>query len=94
MLEKVKREVITMLARVRIRNEDEVAAHGSSRPPAHARQQALQMQFQHPELGGLGADEEAGRHGHGRIACRPAKSAATIRARAAAARNSSNVMDC
>ena len=58
MLEKVKREVVTMLARVRIRSEEEVAqAEAAERARAEAI--ARQMQFQHPEMGGLGADEEA-----------------------------------
>ncbi|MFD0739133.1 preprotein translocase subunit SecA [Lysobacter koreensis] len=58
MLEKVKREVVTLLARVRIRNEEEIAAmEAEERRQAEA--QALQMQFQHPDMGGFGADEEA-----------------------------------
>ena len=59
MLDKVKREVVTLLARVRIRSEDEVAAAGSRRNAAQAEAQAQQMQFQHPDAGGYGADEEA-----------------------------------
>jgi len=58
MLDKVKREVITLLARVRIRTEDEVAAlEAEERRQAAA--VAQQMQFQHQEMGGYGADEEA-----------------------------------
>ena len=58
MLEKVKREVISLLARVRIRNEDEIAqAEAAER--ARADVVARQMQFQHPDMGGYGADEEA-----------------------------------
>jgi len=58
MLEKVKREVVTLLARVRIRSEEEVAAmEAEDRRIAAA--QAQQMQFQHPDMGSLGADEEA-----------------------------------
>ncbi|MCJ0825697.1 preprotein translocase subunit SecA [Luteimonas sp. 50] len=58
MLEKVKREVVTLLARVRIRSEEEVAAmEAAERMQAQA--QAGQMQFQHADAGGLGADEEA-----------------------------------
>jgi preprotein translocase subunit SecA len=58
LLEKVKREVTTMLARVRIRNEDEVAQlENADRMRMEA--QANRMQFQHPETGGFGADEEA-----------------------------------
>ena len=58
MLDKVKREVVTLLARVRIRDESEVAAmEAEERRQAEA--QAQQMQFQHADMGGLGADEEA-----------------------------------
>jgi len=58
MLDKVKREVVTLLARVRIRNEAEVAAmEAEERRQAQAI--AGQMQFQHANVGGLGADEEA-----------------------------------
>ena len=58
MLEKVKREVISLLARVRIRSEDEIAqAEAAERVRAEA--VARQMQFQHPDMGGYGADEEA-----------------------------------
>ncbi len=59
MLEKVKREVISLLARVRIRSEEEIAqAEAAERARAEA--VARQMQFQHPDMGGYGADEEAG----------------------------------
>jgi len=58
MLENVKREVVTMLARVRIRSDDEVAAlEAAERQQAEARM--LQSQFQHQDAGGYGADEEA-----------------------------------
>ena len=58
MLEKVKREVTTLLARVRIRSEEEVAAmEAAERQRLEA--QGRRMQFQHAETGGLGADEEA-----------------------------------
>src|SRR5690606_12308977 len=58
MLEEVKREVINLLARVRIRSEEEVAAmEALERQQAEAR---LQMsQFQHQGSGGYSADEEA-----------------------------------
>ena len=58
MLERVKTDVITMVSRVRIRSEEEVAAlEALERQQAEAR---LQMsQFQHADSGGLGADEEA-----------------------------------
>ncbi|MCI4567716.1 preprotein translocase subunit SecA [Lysobacter sp. CFH 32150] len=58
MLEKVKREVVTLLARVRIRTEAEIA-QAEAEERARAEAIARQMQFQHPEMGGLGADEEA-----------------------------------
>ncbi|TXI51419.1 MAG: preprotein translocase subunit SecA [Lysobacter sp.] len=58
MLEKVKREVVSLLARVRIRSEEEIArAEAEERMRAEAI--ARQMQFQHPNMGGYGADEEA-----------------------------------
>jgi preprotein translocase subunit SecA len=58
MLEKVKREVVTLLARVRIRSEEEIAEL-EAQERAAAEAQARQMQFQHPDMGGFGADEEA-----------------------------------
>jgi len=58
MLEKVKREVVTLLARVRIRSEEEVAAM-EAQERAQAEAQAQQMQFRHADVGGYGADEEA-----------------------------------
>ena len=58
MLEKVKREVISLLARVRIRSEEEIVqAEAAER--ARAESIAGQMQFQHPDMGGYSADEEA-----------------------------------
>ena len=58
MLDKVKREVTTLLARVRIRSEEEIAqAEAVERQRAEA--MAQQMQFQHADAGGMGADEEA-----------------------------------
>jgi len=58
MLDKVKREVVALLARVRIRTEEEVAAlEAEERRQAAAI--AQQMQFQHRDAGGYGADEEA-----------------------------------
>jgi preprotein translocase subunit SecA len=58
MLEKVKTEVIGLLARVRIRSEEEIAqAEAAERARAEAL--ARQMQFQHAGMGGYGADEEA-----------------------------------
>jgi len=58
MLDKVKREVITLLARVRIRNEDEVAAMEAA-DRQRMETQARAMNFEHPDTGGYGADEEA-----------------------------------
>jgi preprotein translocase subunit SecA len=58
MLDKVKRDIVTLLARVRIRSEEEVAAmEAEERRRAEA--QAQRMQFQHPETGSYAADEEA-----------------------------------
>jgi len=58
MLDKVKREVVTLLARVRIRTEEEVAAiEAQERAQIEAR--LRQAQFQHADAGGYGADEEA-----------------------------------
>ncbi|KQY49736.1 preprotein translocase subunit SecA [Lysobacter sp. Root494] len=58
MLEKVKREVVTLLSRVRIRSEEEIAAM-EAQERAALEAQARQMQFQHADAGGFGADEEA-----------------------------------
>ncbi len=60
MLEQVKREVVTILARVRIRSEEEVAAL-EAQERALAEAKARQLQFQHEDAGGYGADEEAAR---------------------------------
>jgi len=58
MLENVKREVVTLLARVRIRSEEEVEAlEQAERQQAQAR--LMQSQFQHQDAGGYSADEEA-----------------------------------
>ena len=64
MLEKFKREVTTILARVRVRDDDEVARMEAEERRL-AEVQAKQMQFQHPvhaalEPGDFGAGEEAG----------------------------------
>jgi preprotein translocase subunit SecA len=58
MLDKVKREVVTLLARVRIRSEEEIALM-EAQERAAAEAKARQMQFQHADAGGYGADEEA-----------------------------------
>ena len=57
-MEKVKREVVSLLARVRVRSEEEVAA-AEAQERARAESLNRQMQFQHPDMGGMGADEEA-----------------------------------
>lgn len=58
MLENVKREVVTLLARVRIRSDEEVQAlETAERQQAQAR--LSQSQFQHQDAGGYSADEEA-----------------------------------
>ncbi|MEV5117408.1 preprotein translocase subunit SecA [Stenotrophomonas indicatrix] len=58
MLENVKREVVTLLARVRIRSDEEVQAlEAAERQQVEAR--LKQSQFQHQDAGGYGADEEA-----------------------------------
>ncbi|MEO8160360.1 MAG: preprotein translocase subunit SecA [Arenimonas sp.] len=58
LLDKVKREVTTMLARVRIRSEEEVAEleHADRQ---RMEQQANRMQFQHADSGGFGVEDEA-----------------------------------
>ncbi|MGO4779929.1 SEC-C metal-binding domain-containing protein, partial [Lysobacter sp. 2RAB21] len=58
MLDKVKREVVTILARVRIQSEDEIAQM-EAQERAQAEAQSRQLQFQHASAGGFGADEEA-----------------------------------
>ena len=58
MLENVKREVVTLLSRVRIRSDEEVQAlEAAERQQAQAR--LSQSQFQHQDAGGYSADEEA-----------------------------------
>ncbi|MBH1443507.1 preprotein translocase subunit SecA [Stenotrophomonas maltophilia] len=58
MLENVKREVVTLLSRVRIRSDEEVQAlEAAERQQAEAR--LSQSQFQHQDVGGYSADEEA-----------------------------------
>jgi len=58
MLEKIKRDMVALLARVRIRTEEEAAQQEAAE---RQRQEAMarRMQFQHPETGGLGADDPA-----------------------------------
>ena len=58
MLDKVKLEVVTLLARVRIRSEEEIAAmEAEEKRQIEAR--LRQAEFQHADSGGYGADEEA-----------------------------------
>ena len=58
MLERVKTDVISMVGRVRVRSEEEVAAmEALERQQAEARLQL--SQFEHADNGGLGADVEA-----------------------------------
>jgi preprotein translocase subunit SecA len=58
LLDKIKSEVVTLLARVRIRSEDEVQRlEAEERRRAEA--EVARMQFQHESVGGLGVDEEA-----------------------------------
>jgi preprotein translocase subunit SecA len=72
MLSKVKREVVTLLARVRIRSEEEVAAL-EAQERAQAEAIARQMQFQHAEAGGFSADEEAAEVERDQLATGPAQ---------------------
>ncbi|MDT3485880.1 preprotein translocase subunit SecA [Stenotrophomonas maltophilia] len=58
MLENVKREVVTLLSRVRVRSDEEVQAlEAAERQQVEAR--LRQSQFQHQDAGGYSADEEA-----------------------------------
>lgn len=58
MLENVKREVVTLLSRVRIRSDEEVQAlEAAERQQVEAR--LRQSQFQHQDAGSYSADEEA-----------------------------------
>ena len=58
MLDKIRLEVIKLLARIRIRSEEEVAQMEEAERQRNAAR-AQRMQFQHEDAGGLGADEEA-----------------------------------
>ncbi|KAF1686025.1 preprotein translocase subunit SecA [Pseudoxanthomonas broegbernensis] len=57
MLENVKRQVVTLLARVRIRSEEEVAAL-EAQERAQAEAKLRQAQFHHAETGGYGTEDE------------------------------------
>ncbi len=56
MLDKVKREVVTLLARVRIRTDEDIERAEADQ---RRQQQAAALQFQHADAGGYGAEEEA-----------------------------------
>jgi len=58
MLDRVKQETVTILARVRVQSEDEVTRMDQQQQ-AQARQQQQSMAFQHPDTGSYGVDEEA-----------------------------------
>jgi preprotein translocase subunit SecA len=58
MLERIKHELVQLLARVRIRSEDEVQAL-EAQQRAQAEAQAKTMQFQHAQPAGFGSDGEA-----------------------------------
>ncbi|KAB7623127.1 preprotein translocase subunit SecA [Alkalilimnicola sp. S0819] len=53
MLDNIKREVVSLLLRVQVRAQEDVAAVDEQRRPQG------EMQYQHADAGGLGADEEA-----------------------------------
>ena len=89
MLENVKREVVTLLARVRIRSDEEVQAlEAAERQQAQAR--LSQSQFQHQDAGGYSADEPRRCRPPSRVwprcSATSRRSAAMIRARAAVAK--------
>ena len=56
MLDKVKGEVTTLLARVQLRSESEIAQMETAERAGRAA--ARRMQFQHAPVGGYGADGE------------------------------------
>ena len=58
MLDRVKQETVSIIARVRVQSEDEVARM-EQQQQAQARQQQSSMAFQHPDTGNYGVDEEA-----------------------------------
>jgi preprotein translocase subunit SecA len=58
MLDRIKREIVQMLARVRIRSEEEVQAL-EQQQQQQAAAQARAMQFQHAEPGGYVPGESA-----------------------------------
>jgi len=56
LLGRVKMELVQILARVRVRSEEEVAAMEAEQ---QRKREAASMEFQHASSGGYGADEEA-----------------------------------
>jgi preprotein translocase subunit SecA len=56
LLGRVKNELVTILARVRVRSEEEVAALEAEQ---QRKRESAAMEFQHASSGGYGADEEA-----------------------------------
>jgi preprotein translocase subunit SecA len=88
LLDKVKREVTQLLARVRIRSEQEIAEL-EEQDRQRMQAQANRMQFQHPDMGGYGADEEAAdaQAAMGAMGAASAAGAATLRTGAKIGRN-------
>jgi preprotein translocase subunit SecA len=58
MLDRVKQETVAILARVRVQSEDEVAKI-EQQQQAQLRQQSGALEFQHPDTGNYGVEEEA-----------------------------------
>ena len=58
MLDRVKQETVAIIARVRVQSEDE-AARMEQQQQVQARQQQQSLDFQHPDTGNYGVDEEA-----------------------------------
>ena len=97
MLEKVKREVVTLLARVRIRSEEEIAAMEAAGARARPRRRRGRCSSSTPTPAASAPTRKPRRRRRARPGCAPIRdgrqaSAATIRARAAAARSTSTAM--
>src|SRR5690606_8580131 len=78
MLDKVKRDCISVLARIRIRTEEEIAQMEEAerqRKEAAARR----MNFQHADAGGYGADEEAAQAQRGQLTAGGQRGAPVVR---------------
>ncbi len=58
MLDRVKQETVAILARVRVQSEDEVARMDQQQQ-AQAQKQSGALEFQHPDMGNYGVEEEA-----------------------------------